>query len=164
LQIIQKGYNTQLFAMDGAVELQDIPVMRVKANMKGSGPSEAFTKLESKLSSLKGRKFYGTFRNLLDGQEEYYACVEQVGSDDPEKMQLERGLIPGGKYARRKLVGWAKIVREGKLPEIFQEFAKSTEPLLDHDDIRPSVEFYRSQNELILYLPVKNLTLISNML
>ena len=143
--------------MDSVAELYDIPVMRVKADMKGKGPSEAFTALECKLSSLKGRKFYGTFRILPDGQEEYYACVERVSSDNPEKMHLETGMIPGGKYARRKLVGWTKIVREGKLPKIFQEFAKSNEALLDHDEIRPSLEFYRSQNELILYLPVKNL-------
>lgn len=137
------------------VDLQDIPVMRVRADMKGSGPSSAFDLLESRLPTLKGRKFYGTFRILPNHEEEYYACVEKIDSDDPVKMQLETGIIPGGKYARLKIIGWEKIVREGRLPEIFQEFAESLEPNVDHKEIRPSIEFYRSHDELFLLLPLK---------
>ena len=77
------------------VELQEIPVLRVRADMKGKGPSAAFNLLESKLPTIKGRKFYGTFQPTPDG-EEYYACVVRIDSDDPEKMQLETGVIPGG--------------------------------------------------------------------
>jgi hypothetical protein len=51
------------------VELQEIPVLRVRADMKGKGPSAAFDLLESKLLSLKGRKFYGTFQPTPDGEE-----------------------------------------------------------------------------------------------
>jgi hypothetical protein len=75
------------------VELQEIPVLRVKADMKGKGPSAAFDLLESKLPSLKGRKFYGTFQPKPD-EEEYYACVARIDSDDPDKMKLERDLSP----------------------------------------------------------------------
>jgi hypothetical protein len=59
--------------------------LRVKADMKRKGPSAAFNLLESKLPTIKGRKFYGTFRPTPGG-EEYYACVVRVDSDDPEKM------------------------------------------------------------------------------
>ena len=48
------------------VERQEIPVLRVRADMKGKGPSAAFRLLESKLPNLKGRKFYGTFQFTPD--------------------------------------------------------------------------------------------------
>jgi len=75
------------------VELQGIPVLRVKADMKGKGPKAAFDLLESKLPTLKGRKFYGTFQFTPDG-EDYYACVVRIDADDPEKMKLETGVSP----------------------------------------------------------------------
>jgi hypothetical protein len=129
------------------VELDEFPVMRVKADMKGKGPSAAFDLLESKLPTLKGRKFYGSFRATPDG-EEYYACVVRTEIDDPVKMQLEPGVIPGGIYARRKILDWEKKIQQ--LPKLFQEMAKAH----DVDQSRPSLEFYRSQDELQLFLPV----------
>ena len=91
--------------MDSYSELKDIPVLRVRAEMKGKGPAAAFELLESRLPTLKGRHFYGSFR-VLEGGEEYHACVERIPTDDPSKMNLEEGVIPGGLYARRKLTGW----------------------------------------------------------
>jgi hypothetical protein len=131
------------------VELQEMPVMRVRADMKGKGPSAAFDLLESKLPTLKGRKFYGTFQFTPDG-EEYYACVLRIDSDDPEKMELEPGVIPSGWYARSKLVDWPKNL--SKLPIIFGEMKRTN----DVDPSRPSLEFYRSQEEMQLFLPVKS--------
>ena len=104
------------------VELQEIPVLRVKADMKGKGPSAAFSLLESKLPTIKGRKFYGTFQPTPDG-EDYYACVARIDSDDPGKMQLETGVIPGGWYARSKLMDWEKNLP--KLPSLFEEMARA---------------------------------------
>ena len=130
------------------VELQEIPVLRVKADMKRKGPSAAFNLLESKLPTLKGRKFYGTFQPRPDG-EEYYACVARIDSDDPEKMGLETGVIPGGLYARRRFPDWEKNL--SKLPATFEEMARTN----DVDPSRPSLEFYRSQAELLLFLPVR---------
>ncbi|TMI08221.1 hypothetical protein E6H34_05115 [Candidatus Bathyarchaeota archaeon] len=130
------------------VELQEIPVLRVRADMKGKGPSAAFDLLESKLLSLKGRKFYGTFQPTPDG-EEYYACVARIDSDDPQ-MPLETGVIPGGWYVRRKLMDWEKNL--STLPRLFEEMARTH----DVDPKRPSLEFYRSQAEMHLFLPVKS--------
>jgi len=131
------------------VELQDILVMRVKADMKGKGPAEAFDILESKLPTLKGRKFYGCFHETPEG-EEYYACVGRLEGDNPDRMQLDTGIIPGGKYARRKISDWESKVREGQLPRLFQEMIET----YNVDPNRPSIEFYRSQTELQLLLPV----------
>ena len=133
---------------DAHVELREIPVLRVKADMKGQGPPAAFDLLESKLPTLKGRRFYGTFRITPAGPE-YYACVVRIDSDDAGKMNLETGTIPGGWYARRALSDW-----QGKIPQlpyIFQEMAQGQ----DVDPSRPSLEFYRSQAELQLFLPLR---------
>lgn len=117
--------------------------------MKGKGPSAAFSLLESKLPTIKGRKFYGTFQFTHQG-EEYYACVVRIDSDDPERMQLETAAIPGGWYARSKLMDWEKNL--SKLLGFFEEMAHTH----DVDPKRPSLEFYRSQAELQLFLPVRS--------
>jgi hypothetical protein len=135
------------------VELQEMPVLSVKADMKGKGPSAAFNLLESKLPTIKGRKFYGTFQFTPEG-EEYFACVVRIDSDDPEKMQLETGVIPGGWYARSKLMDWEKKIAQ--LPSLFDEMARTH----DVDPKRPSLEFYRSQSELQIFLPVRSHPLI----
>jgi len=131
------------------IEFQEMPVLRVRADMKGKGPSAAFNLLESKLPTIKGRKFYGTFQFTPDG-EEYYACVVRIDADDPEKMQLETGTISGGWYAKSKLMDWQKDV--SKIASLFEEMARTH----DYDRKRPSVEFYRSQAELQLFLPVRS--------
>src|SRR5437879_13378794 len=104
------------------VELQEIHVLRVRADMKGKGPSAAFGLLESKLPTIKGRKFYGTFQPTPDG-EEYYACVVRVDSDDPRKMQLETGTIPDGWSARSTLKDWEK--RLAALRSRLEELART---------------------------------------
>ena len=108
------------------IEMRDIPVMSARADMKDKGPQAAFELLESRLPSLKRRRFYGTFQKLANGEEEYSACVEMVEGDDPQLTQLESGLIPGGRYARRKLTEWEKTVREGKLPGMFQDLDQTS--------------------------------------
>jgi hypothetical protein len=133
------------------VELQDIPVMRVRADMERGGPAEAMNLLESKLSTLRGRKFYGIFRETPKG-EEYYACVAQVDADDPGRMQLETGVIPGGKFVRCKVQDWESVIRAGQLPKLFHELELAHPH--EADPARFSVEFYRSQSELQLLLPV----------
>ena len=136
---------------DTYVELNEIPIMRVKADMKGKGPSAAMDLLEAKLPTLKGRKFYGVFHETPDG-EEYYACVARIDADDPGKMQLDTGVIPGGIYARRKILDWEKKIRDGQLPQLYQELVKAH----DIDQTRPSIEFYRSQTELQLFVPIRS--------
>jgi hypothetical protein len=135
--------------MDSYVERSEVEVLRVRADMNGSGPSGAMNLLESKLPTLKGRKFYGAFRLLEDG-EEYFACVERIPSDDPTKMGVDVGVIPGGLYVRRKLNDWEKIIAARKLGEHFQELIRTHR----FDRSRPEIEYYRSMSELHLLLPV----------
>jgi hypothetical protein len=129
------------------VERQELPVMRVKADWKAGGPAAAMAHLESKLPTLKGRKFYGCFQVKPEG-EEYFACVARVDSDDPERIQLETGAIPGGWYACRRLLDWEKDLSQ--MGRIFDEMNRANEV----DPGRPSLEFYRSQSEVLLFVPV----------
>jgi hypothetical protein len=135
--------------MDTIVDCPRIEVLRVRADMKGKGPKAAFDVLESKLPSLKGRRFFGTVR-ILDDDEEYYACVERLPTEDPEALGLEVGTIPGGRYVRRRVWDWESVVAAGKMKEISEEFARGY--VLDPE--RPSVEFYRSMKELHILLPL----------
>lgn len=135
--------------MDTYVERPEVEVLRVLADMKGGGPAEAMRTLESRLSSLRGRRFYGIFRLLSEG-EEYFACVERVASDNPAAMGLEVGTIPGGLYVRRKVLDWEKVIASGKLGSVFQEMVGCYQ--VDRD--RPGVEYYRSMTELHLLVPV----------
>ncbi|MGI0130313.1 MAG: GyrI-like domain-containing protein [Thermoplasmata archaeon] len=135
--------------MDSYVERDEVEVLRVQADMNGKGPAEAMQKLEAKLRSLKGRKFYGTFR-LLDDGEEYFACVERIQGDDPASMGLDVGKIPGGLYARRKVSDWERVIAAGKLGDLFRDMVHAHSV----DRSRPSIEYYRSMSELHLLVPV----------
>jgi hypothetical protein len=136
-------------AADAYVERNEVEVLRVRADMKGKGPSEAMAILEAKLPSLKGRRFYGTFRLLPEG-EEYFACVERTPLDDAEAMGVEAAKIPGGLYVRRKIPAWEDVIAAGKLGAIFEEMVRTHR--VDPD--RPHIEYYRSQSELHLLVPV----------
>lgn len=107
------------------------------------GAGQAFDKLESYLSSLRGRKFYGTFQ-----AGEYRACVALQPEDRPSELGLATWVIPGGRYARRKVKDWTEKVAQ--LGEMFDALAEEYQA----DPERPSIEFYRSQSELHLLLPV----------
>jgi hypothetical protein len=132
------------------VQLAPIPVLRVRADWSGGGPAAAMAIVESKLSTLKGRKFYGTFRPTPEG-EEYFACVARVDSDDPTLLGLEAGEIPGGWYARRKIRDW-----ERDISQLAVQFKEMVRILGDNvDPSRPDIEFYRSQAEMLVFVPVR---------
>ncbi len=122
--------------------LGDMKVMYFTAeNMAKVG--RAFQELEACLPSMKGRKFYGTYYGGV-----YKACVAIREGDDPAMLGLDTDIIPGGKYISEKMHDW-----ESHIPEIKERFmAMARENNVDND--RPSIEYYRSKRELILYLPI----------
>ncbi len=133
------------------IELAPIPVLRVRADWNGGGPAAAMAVVESKLPTLKGRRFYGAFRPTPHG-EEYFACVARVEGDDPERMGLEAGEIPGGWYARRKIRDWEKDITQ-----LAVEFKDMVRVLGQNvDPSRPELEFYRSQAEMLVFVPVRS--------
>jgi hypothetical protein len=127
------------------VILESVKVMYVEAEGGLSGIRQSWEKLESKLLSLKGRKFYGTY-NYAD--KVYRACVAINSEKEPEALNLATWIIPGGKFLREKIVGWSS--RPEIMGEIFESMAQERDP----DPTRPSIEFYKSQNEVILLLPI----------
>jgi hypothetical protein len=131
------------------VQMPNIRVLRVLADWSAGGPAEAMAKLESKLPSIRGRKFYGLFRPTPTG-EEYFACVARVDSDDPVGWELDTGEIPEGWYARRKIKDWANDI--GQLAVQFTEMVRELGDNVDHG--RPQIEFYRSQSEMFVLVPI----------
>jgi hypothetical protein len=129
------------------VTLKDIKVMCVVARGGLEDIKDAWEKLEAPLPSLKGRKFYGAY---LSG--EYRACVALRDDDDPVPLGLDTWTIPGGAYVRRKKENWLEDTSE--IAKTFAAMAAEY-PV---DPTRPGIEFYRSQKELFLYLPIKSET------
>jgi hypothetical protein len=127
--------------------LSEIPMMYIVAEDGPAGARAAFNQLEGKLASLRGRKFYGTFQPVTG---EYRACVAIESGDDPQRMGLATGVIPGGLYLREKMKNW--MSRTDEIPKTFMAMAERERQRVDKS--RPSVEFYRSQDELILLLPI----------
>ena len=124
----------------------EVQVMYVESATGLAGAAEAFDRLEARFPSLKGRRFYGTFQPPAGP---YRACTAIEPGDDTPSLGLKTWVIPGGKYSRRKLLKW-----QARIPEIggtFQSMAKEGE----RDSSRPSVEYYRSEKELVLFLPMK---------
>jgi hypothetical protein len=128
--------------------LKDVKVMFVESTNGPAGSGEAFNKLESKLSSLKGRKFYATFY-YSTGQ--YRACVALEESDDPQQLGFETWIVPGGKYVQQRLENWTEHADE--IPDLFGKMSMENKGRIDSS--RPSIEYYKSQKELILLLPIQ---------
>ena len=132
--------------MTAPVSLPEVRVMYVESASGFAGAAEAFDRLEARFPSLRGRKFYGSWEPPAGP---YRACVAIEPGDDPTALGLPTWTIPGGKYVRRKVADW-----EDRVPQIGATFGQMRAEC-DHDASRPSIEFYRSQKELLLFLPVK---------
>lgn len=127
------------------VELDDIDVMCVAGDPSKPIAEQApvaFQLLETPMDSLRGRKFYGVITANT-----YRACVallpEEVGTELPNPVWT----VPGGRYARCRIKNW-----NGDTTIIGPAFERLVAEV-DHDDRRPSIEFYRSQDDLILMVP-----------
>jgi hypothetical protein len=125
--------------------LKDIPVMHIISVSGPSGAAEAFKKIEEALHwQLKGRKFYGA---VLEGR--YRACAAKNDGDDSEKLGLQSWVIPGGKYLKSKIADWEEHIPE--TGPAFDKMVKNAEV----DLARPFIAFYRSRQELQLYVPIR---------
>jgi len=132
---------------DSIVVIQDIPVMFVagdRANPISEQAPSAFAELEAKLETLKGRHFYGV---IVDG--EYRACVGLRPQDDRHNLPYRTWVIPGGKFARRKLTSWERH-RDQIGPTMLKLRERG-----DFDKSRHCIEYYRSQRELLLMAPIQ---------
>lgn len=126
----------------------EIRVMYVKSERGVVGSKQAFDKLESKLQTLKGRRFYGLVFDTPPN-DEYWACVELMAEDKPEEWGFLRGVVPAGKYLQERVDDWNEDV--SRVGKTFQKLASENET----DKSRPCVEYYRSMKEMLVRLPVR---------
>jgi hypothetical protein len=134
---------------DGSVivEREPVPVMFRRTADTQEAIARTWAEVEAAVGSLKGRKFYGAF-NVATG--EYWVCVQQREGDDPGALDLERGMLPGGRYARERLEGDPPAVY-GLIAPTFDRLAEQRS---DQDGSRPSIEFYRRHDVIDLLLPI----------
>jgi len=127
------------------IQIDDIPAMYVVSPHGPQQARAAFHKLESAINwQLNGRKFYGT---MFNGH--YRANLAIIDKHEPEKFGFPIWTIPGGKYFREKINDWEKHVNQ--IAPKFEEMMSKVEL----DPTRPAIEFYRSQAELYLLVPIK---------
>ena len=129
------------------VDLPDLRLMVVRADEFPSGIKAAWDKLESRLSSLKGRKFYGVSRDE-GSQVAYFAGVVPTSDEEITALGFPTMTIKGGKYARAKLLDWSDHTE--KIGQTFSELMRDFP--MDPDGW--ALEYYRSQSELHLLIPI----------
>jgi hypothetical protein len=132
------------------VERSETPVMYVSAEgdpryVAGAG-QRAFADLESRLGSLRGRRFFGVFDPIT---REYLACVQRTDGDDPAALGLRETVLPGGTYLRARLTGEPPAVYD-RIAPTFDALEAEAEP----DPGRPLIEFYRRYDQIEVLLPV----------
>lgn len=129
------------------VDQAAIELVLCRANEFPAGIKDSWRRLEARLSSLRGRKFYG-LTYFENGELVYYAGVQPLNEEEAASLGFPRITLKGGKYARVKLMDWNKYADEiGPIfDELMEEYKK--------DPNGPTVEFYRSQSELHLMIPI----------
>lgn len=133
------------------VDLPDLRLMVVRADEFPSGIKTAWDTLESRLSSLKGRKFYGVSR-CESSQMAYFAGVVPASNEEVQALGLSTMMVKGGKYARAKLSDWSH--HTAKIGQIFSELMRD----FPMDPNGWTLEYYRSQSELHLLIPLADPT------
>lgn len=127
------------------VDLPDLRLMVTRADEFPSGVQTTWDRLESRLSSLKGRRFYGV--SYYEGSQlAYFAGVEPASDEGVQALGLPTMMIKGGKYARAKLSDWPN--HTDKIGQIFSELIRD----FPVDQNGPALEYYRSQSELHLLI------------
>jgi len=132
---------------DTCVTVPDTRVMYVAGEAGKPIAEQApkpFKELEAKLASLNGRKFYGVVLG-----HEYRACVSIDPNDDPLALPHPTWVLPGGRYVRRRLSDWENNLH--LIGPTFETLCRRS----DFDPSRPCIEYYRSQKELLVMVPVR---------
>ncbi len=125
-------------------------VIVVKSASFPDGNGAAFNALETRLKTLKGRKFYGLVYPAKDELDYYAGLVPD--NEIEERRFAELGFpirtIDGGRCARVKLMNWTtKTDQIGPLINALIE-------QYGIDRSRPQMEYYRSHSELHLLVPI----------
>jgi len=129
------------------VVFPDTPVMYVAGDLTrpiSEQAKQAFATLEAGLASFKGRRFFGVVMG-----KEYRACSSIIEADDASRLPHPTWTIPGGRYARIRIPDWEN--RTEQIGAAFEELYSRG----DVDVTRPGIEYYRSQRDLFVMVPIE---------
>ena len=124
---------------------QPIDVMLVRVADELSEIRGAWAAFETAVG-LRGRKFYGAFDPVANT---YSVCAALRPDDDPSVFGAERGTLPGGRYARVRLLG--------EPPAVYEQIGPTAQRLAqrpDADPSRPTLEYYRRHDVIDVLVPV----------
>ncbi len=131
------------YSLDSSIKL-----MCLKSPDGPHSAEDTFRRLENHLSSMRKRKFYGLTR-LEEGNLTYLACVNMEGGADRDFVEGQKVTLEKGKYEREKISDWKKNL--GQIPAVIDRVAAESSV----DSERYVTEFYRSEKELFLMIPIK---------
>ena len=130
------------------VELQTTQVIVCRAETdRQNDIKAAWKKLESSLPTITGRQFYGLCYSDLTGSV-YFAGVVPLHTEEIVSLGFPTLSLRGGRYARVKLKDWSKHLDQ--IPKLCDELCRAFEK----DPTGPTVEYYRSQSELHILVPL----------
>lgn len=109
---------------------------------------DAFQQIESKLQTLRGRRFYGVTFRRPEGLE-YFAGLVPESGEEPRQLGLPTLEIPAGSWARTRLQGWADKIDQ--IPALVEALVEE----YGFDRSRPVMEYYRSSREMDVLVPVR---------
>lgn len=125
-----------------------IRLMCLKSPDGPHSAEDTFRRLENHLPSLRGKKFYGLSK-LENGNLTYLACVNMEEGESGDIKGLQKLTLEKGVYDREKINDWQKNL--GQIPTVIDRVAASNSV----DSERYVIEFYRSEKELFLLIPIK---------
>jgi hypothetical protein len=139
--------TADLFDSPPARTLQaDVPVMLERTRDELPAIQQLWPRFEE-LVGLRGRKMYA----MVDTQSGTYAtCTPVRRGDDPGRLGLQTGTLPGGWYLRALITG--------EPPALYARIAPAMQALtrlaIPADPARPLVEYYRRHDQIELWVPV----------
>ena len=129
------------------LEQPALRLISAKAKKFPEGTRNAFAAIENRLSTLRGRKMYGVIFNTPSGLE-YHAGLVPESESEEQRFGFPVIEIPAGLFVRTKLLNWSQHTDQIG-PLIDQMIAR-----FGIDCSRPTLEYYRSQRELHLLVPI----------
>lgn len=132
------------------VQQPSLRLITSRSNHFPEGNQEAMQALESRLETLRKRRFYGLAYGSKAGITWFAGLAPE---DDREECRFaELGFpiqeIDGGTFARMKMLDWTS-----KVDQIGPTFGVMISEF-GIDPSRPQIEYYRSHTELHLLLPI----------
>lgn len=129
------------------VDMPDLLLAACRAESFPNGIKGAWDRLEARIPSLKGRRFYG-LTACEGGELVYYAAVEVASEDEAATLGFPVLRVKGGRCVRVKLMDWSN--RVGEISAIFDELMRNYRMAPN----APTIEYYRSRSELHLLVPL----------